>query len=290
MSRMMSVAAMALLTLAACEKSKGTTEEAPIKKGSTPQPLPPPPIDAPPAPVDAAVGGGGDGDAAAAVDPHGDHGEAPAVPGSTAPGPVAPVGGSDTVRPPVAADLATYLKSVGGKGTLRADIVTSMGTFHCVLFEKEAPMTVANFVGLATGQKPWEHPSTGKVTTGTPFYNGLIFHRVIPGFMVQGGDPLFNGTGGPGYNFADEIAPSLKMDRGGLLAMANAGPGPTGGGTNGSQFFITETGATWLTGKHTIFGSCDEVDLVKKITGVPKGPNDKPTTPVTITKVAISRK
>mgnify|MGYP000881306655 CR=1 FL=1 len=290
MRRTMSVLAIALLALAACEKSKGTSEEAPIKKGSTPQPLPPPPIDAAPVPLDAPVGGGGDGDAAVA-DPHGDHGEAPAVPGSTAPTP-APVGGSadNSVRPPVAADLPIYLKAVAGKGSLRADIVTSMGTFHCALFEKEAPITVANFVGLATGQKPWEKVDTKKVMTNTPFYNGLIFHRVIPGFMIQGGDPLFNGTGGPGYNFADEIAPSLKMDRAGLLAMANAGPGPTGGGTNGSQFFITEAGATWLTGKHTIFGSCDEVDLVKKITAVPKGPGDRPVTPVTITKVAILRK
>ncbi|MBK9030110.1 MAG: peptidylprolyl isomerase [Myxococcales bacterium] len=228
-----------------------------------------------------------------AGDPHGDHGAADGAdphgtaPGSTAPAPPpATVGGApDTVRPPVAADLATYLKSVRGKGTLRTVIETSLGTFHCALYEKEAPITVANFVGLATGQKPWTNPKTDATMTNTPFFNGLVFHRVIPGFMVQGGDPLGKGIGGPGYNFDDEIAPNLKMDAPGLLAMANAGPG-----TNGSQFFITEAAAPWLTGKHTIFGKCDETDLVKKITSVPRDPGDRPTTPVTITRVTFLRK
>jgi peptidyl-prolyl cis-trans isomerase A (cyclophilin A) len=283
MHRTLSIAAIALATLAACEKSKGTSEEAPIQKGSTPKPLPPPTpkVDAAVA-VDAAeLGGGGAGDAAPAE----------GLPGSTAPGATAPtppaVGGADmdTVRAPVAADLAVYLKAVKGTGTLRAELDTSMGTFHCVLFEADTPMTVANFVGLATGQKPWINPASQATMKGTPFYNGLIFHRVISDFMVQGGDPLGQGIGGPGYQFDDEIKPNLKLDAAGILAMANAGPG-----TNGSQFFITEKATPWLTGRHTVFGKCDEVDLVKKITGVPKDGSDKPLTPVTIKKVTILRK
>ena len=276
MRRTMSTVALAVLALAACEKSKGTSEEAPIQKGSTPKPLPPPA----PKPVDAAV------DAPAA--PADDAGVAAADPGSTAPIPAPPAavgGATDTVRPPVADDLAIYLKAVKGSGTLRAVIDTSMGTFHCVLFEKETPMTVANFVGLATGQKPWVNPTTQQTMKATPFYNGLTFHRVISGFMIQGGDPLGQGIGGPGYDFADEIVPSLPLDAGGILAMANAGPG-----TNGSQFFITEKPTPWLTGHHTVFGKCDEVALVTKITGVPKDANDKPATPVTIKKVTILRK
>jgi peptidyl-prolyl cis-trans isomerase A (cyclophilin A) len=146
-------------------------------------------------------------------------------------------------------------------------------------------MTVANFVGLATGQKPWTDPKTQELKRNTPFFNGLIFHRVIPDFMVQGGDPLGVGRGGPGYDFADEIVPGIGLDGPGLLAMANAGPG-----TNGSQFFITEKATPWLTGRHTVFGKCDEVDLVKKITSVPRDDSDRPTTPVTIKKVTIRRK
>ncbi|MEZ4401687.1 MAG: peptidylprolyl isomerase [Kofleriaceae bacterium] len=269
--------------LAACEKSSRGSEEAPVQRGSKPKALPPPAPPAPPPPTEAGHG----------ADPH-DHGAGTpaAAPGASAPmpppaaPPVAGAGGDDgAVRAPVAADLATYLKAVPGKGTLRATIATSMGTFHCALYEREAPMTVANFVGLATGQKPWKDPLSGAVKTGTPLYDGLIFHRVIPGFMIQGGDPLGKGVGGPGYNFDDEVASGLKMEAGGLLAMANAGPG-----TNGSQFFITEAAAPWLTGHHTIFGKCDEVDLVKQITGVPKGPGDRPTTPVSINQITISRR
>ena len=165
-----------------------------------------------------------------------------------------------------------------------AVIETTMGNLRCKLFPKEAPKTVANFIGLADGTKDWTDPATGKVKHGVPLYSGTIFHRVIPNFMIQGGDPLGTGTGDPGYKFADEIAPSLTFDRPGRLAMANAGPG-----TNGSQFFITEVATPWLNGHHTIFGQCDEasVDLVKKIARVPKGPGDKPTSPVRITKIVI---
>jgi len=195
----------------------------------------------------------------------------------------APAGG-DEVRPPVAADLAEYTKDLTGNGPLRATIDTSLGVFHCELFGDKAPMTVANFVGLATGKKPWMNPKTGATEKGKPYYDGLTFHRVIANFMIQGGDPLGVGTGGPGYAFADEVNNGLVM-KPGTLAMANTGR-PV---TNGSQFFITEIAPDWLNNKHTIFGECKEVDLVKKITGVPKGPGDQPITPVTITKVTISK-
>ncbi len=187
------------------------------------------------------------------------------------------------VRPPTAEDLATYLKAVRGTGKLIATLATSKGTLRCELFEQQAPMTVANFVGLATGQKPWLDPRTKQVVKGKPFYDGLVFHRVIPQFMIQGGDPLGAGTGGPGYQFADEISPALAHQPG-SLSMANAGPG-----TNGSQFFINEIATPWLNGKHTVFGQCKELDVVTAIANVPRGGGDEPTDPVTITKLTIAR-
>jgi peptidyl-prolyl cis-trans isomerase A (cyclophilin A) len=205
-------------------------------------------------------------------------------PEPTKPAQPAPPADPNAVRAPVAADLAEYTKDISGSGhKLMAKIETSMGTFNCELHADKAPMTVANFVGLATGKKSWMNPNNGNVETGKPFYDGITFHRVIPGFMIQGGDPLGQGIGGPGYNFGDEVNNGLTM-KPGVLAMANAGPG-----TNGSQFFITETGPDWLNNKHTIFGQCAEVDLVKKITAVPRGANDKPKTPVTITKVTFAK-
>jgi len=163
---------------------------------------------------------------------------------------------------------------------------TTMGTLRCKLFPKEAPKTVANFIGLADGSKDWKDPATGQTKHGVPLYSGTIFHRVIPNFMIQGGDPLGTGTGDPGYKFADEIVPSLTFDRPGRLAMANSGPN-----TNGSQFFITEVLTPWLNGHHTIFGQCDDAsaELVKKIARVPKDARDKPTTPVRINKIVIER-
>jgi cyclophilin family peptidyl-prolyl cis-trans isomerase len=188
------------------------------------------------------------------------------------------------VRPPTAADLETYTRDLPGTGPLQAAIHTSMGTFHCELLDKIAPMTVANFVGLATGKHAWIDPRTREVEQ-KPYYNGIIFHRVIPEFMIQGGDPLGIGSGGPGYNFGDEAdAQKAKHDRGGVLSMANAGPG-----TNGSQFFITETPQEPLDGKHTVFGYCAEVDLVKKISRVERGPDDRPQTDVVIEKIEITR-
>jgi cyclophilin family peptidyl-prolyl cis-trans isomerase/outer membrane protein OmpA-like peptidoglycan-associated protein len=187
------------------------------------------------------------------------------------------------VRPPDTADLAAYTRSIKGKGVLIATLATNQGTIHCQLFDDKAPIAVANFIGLATGQKPWTDPQTGKTVRNKPFYDGLGFHRVIPHFMIQGGDPLGGGTGGPGYTFDDELAPELTH-KPGTLAMANAGPS-----TNGSQFFIDEVEASWLNNHHTIFGQCKELEVITKITAVPRGRGDKPNDPVTITRLTIAR-
>ena len=183
-----------------------------------------------------------------------------------------------------------------------AIIHTTAGDLKCELFPDKAPKTVANFIGLATGKKDWIHPGTGKVEHNHPFYDGVIFHRVIPEFMIQGGDPLGTGTGGPGYKFEDELHADLLFDRPGRLAMANAGPN-----TNGSQFFITEKAQPGLnpcldeggcqrgsrllpkgTG-YTIFGQCDEnsVELVKRIARMPRDPGDRPLDPVKIRRIDI---
>ena len=184
----------------------------------------------------------------------------------------------DKVYPPKAEDLARYTKDIPGTGPLMAKIETPLGTINCELFADKAPLTVANFVGLATGKKPWEEPNTKATMRGKPFYDGLIFHRVIPGFMIQGGDPLGMGAGGPGYRFEDELK-GLTMGPG-ALAMANAGPT-----TNGSQFFIMEGSRPDLVSKHTIFGQCKETEVITKITSTP-ATNDRPNTPVTM-KVTI---
>jgi len=188
------------------------------------------------------------------------------------------------VRPPTADDLAEYTKDLPGSGDkLRATFETPLGTIHCELYPDKAPMTVANFIGLATGKKPWLDPKTGNVEKGVPYFDGLTFHRVIPGFMIQGGDPLGVGQGGPGYRFADELSPDMDMGPG-TLAMANAGPV-----TNGSQFFIMENASRPdLAHKHSIFGHCDDLDVVTKITSTPTGANNLPETPVTM-KVTISK-
>ncbi len=195
----------------------------------------------------------------------------------------APIATGGDVRPPVAADLAEYTKALPGKGTkLFAKFETTKGVINCELFADKAPMTVANFVGLATGKKPWKNPKSGSVETNKPFFNDLTFHRVIPEFMIQGGDPLGTGTGGPGYSFGDEFVPDLKMEPG-VLAMANSGPA-----TNGSQFFITETAPSHLNGKHTVFGKCKELDLVKQIARVPQDASNKPDAPITM-KITIKK-
>jgi len=170
------------------------------------------------------------------------------------------------------------------KPGLYAILETTKGQIVCELFEKQAPKTVANFVGLAKGTKEWTDPRTGKKVK-RPFYNGLLFHRVIPNFMIQGGCPLGNGMGGPGYKFEDEFDPSLKFDRVGRLAMANSGPN-----TNGSQFFITVARTEWLNHKHTIFGQVVQgQEVVDAISKVPRDANDKPREPVKIKEVLFKR-
>ena len=165
-----------------------------------------------------------------------------------------------------------------------AVIDTSMGRMTCRLFDKQAPLTVANFIGLAQGTKAWTDPVSKKKKTHKPFFDGTTFHRVIPDFMIQGGDPTGTGTGDPGYMFADEFDPNLNFDVPGRMAMANSGPG-----TNGSQFFITEVPTTHLNQKHTIFGQCDQPSLavVSAIARVQRDPDDKPLQPVVLNKVTI---
>ena len=167
-----------------------------------------------------------------------------------------------------------------------AIIDTTAGKMTCTLFPDKAPEGVANFIGLARGTKQWTNPMTGAKKHGVPLYNGSIFHRVVPEFMIQGGDPLGNGQGDPGYKFKNETSPDLRFDRPGRLAYANAGPD-----TNGSQFFITEDVAhsAHLSGGYTIFGQCDDatVELVKKIARMPRDANDRPNDPVKINKITI---
>lgn len=162
---------------------------------------------------------------------------------------------------------------------------TTEGTIVCRLFDKEAPKTVQNFIDLAEGKREWKHPSTGK-SSSDKLYDGTVFHRVIPDFMIQGGDPQGTGMGGPGYKFEDETRGSAhNFDRPGKLAMANSGPN-----TNGSQFFITVAPTQWLTGKHTIFGEVVEgQDIVVKISKVARGRNDRPNKDVKLESVVIER-
>jgi peptidyl-prolyl cis-trans isomerase A (cyclophilin A) len=162
---------------------------------------------------------------------------------------------------------------------------TSEGTIVCKLFEKEAPKTVQNFIELAQGKRDWKDGVSGKKGPG-PLYAGTIFHRVIPNFMIQGGDPSGTGMGGPGYKFADETKGSPhKFDKPGKLAMANSGPN-----TNGSQFFVTVAATSWLTGNHTIFGEVVEgQEIANKIANLPRDRQDKPLKPVVLNAVSIEQ-
>ena len=175
-------------------------------------------------------------------------------------------------------------ESVDKKGALYATLKTSMGDIVIHLFDDKAPKTVANFVGLATGTKEWiDLKSQQKVKR--PLYNGTIFHRVIPGFMIQGGDPLGNGTGGPGYRFEDEFRPDLRHTKGGILSMANAGPN-----TNGSQFFITLAPTLHLDNRHSVFGEVVKgEEVVIAIGNVPRNPNDRPIKDVVLKEVVVTR-
>jgi peptidyl-prolyl cis-trans isomerase A (cyclophilin A) len=169
--------------------------------------------------------------------------------------------------------------------TAVADIATNKGHIFVNLFGHQAPNTVDNFVGLSGGTKEWSHPETG-ATSSEPLYNGVVFHRVIPDFMIQGGDPIGTGTGGPGYRFGDEIHGELVFDRPYLLAMANAGPG-----TNGSQFFITLAATPWLNGKHTIFGEvADDASraIVDEIGVTPTDGRDRPLDAVVIESITVT--
>jgi peptidyl-prolyl cis-trans isomerase A (cyclophilin A) len=168
--------------------------------------------------------------------------------------------------------------------SMHATFNTSEGTFKVRLYDDKAPKTVANFVGLAEGSKEWTDPKS-RQQAKRPFYDGLIFHRVIDGFMLQSGCPLGNGMGGPGYTFADEFGPGLKHDRPGILSMANAGPN-----TNGSQFFVTLAATPWLDNKHAIFGEVVEgMDVVQKIGKTRTGAQDRPVKDIVINSVKIDR-
>ncbi len=184
-----------------------------------------------------------------------------------------------------APESASMTKRAREGGDLFATIKTNQGDIVVRLFAKDAPKTVENFVGLATGEKEWTHPVT-KEKSKKPLYDGVVFHRVIPNFMIQGGDPLGEGFGGPGYTFEDEFKSGRTFDKVGLLAMANSGPN-----TNGSQFFITTAMTPHLNNRHTIFGEViSGYDVVKKISESPTGPRNKPSTPVVIQTIQITDK
>ncbi len=171
-------------------------------------------------------------------------------------------------------------------GPPKAIIHTSMGDIHCTLMPDKAPIGVKNFIGLATGKKDWTDPKTGVVKHGVALYDGTLFHRVIPEFMIQGGDPIGNGQGGPGYKFKNETSDDLGFDKPGRLAYANAGPD-----TNGSQFFVTEAAYPSLNGGYTIFGQCEDAEVVQKIARVPRShgyaTQDRPISDVTIKHIEI---
>jgi peptidyl-prolyl cis-trans isomerase A (cyclophilin A) len=183
-----------------------------------------------------------------------------------------------------AAKPATGAKPATASAEPTATINTSAGKLTCKLFPDKAPIGVANFIGLANGTKDWKSPVTHAKKHGVSLYDGTIFHRVIPDFMIQGGDPAGTGEGDPGYAFKNETSPTLKFDRPGRLAYANAGPG-----TNGSQFFITEVAYPSLDGNYTIFGQCDEpsIVLVKQIARMGRDSNDRPNRPVKIIHISV---
>jgi peptidyl-prolyl cis-trans isomerase A (cyclophilin A) len=189
----------------------------------------------------------------------------------------------------VAALLVSVSLGLAGEGPekkapIYATFKTSMGDIVVLLFDDKAPKTVANFVGLASGTREWLDPKSGEKVK-RPLYNGTIFHRVIPGFMIQGGDPVGNGTGGPGYRFEDEFHPDLRHSKAGILSMANAGPN-----TNGSQFFITHQPTPFLDGKHSVFGEVAKgQEIVVAIGAVPRDPRDRPIKDVVLKEVVISR-
>lgn len=180
--------------------------------------------------------------------------------------------------------LADATKNMTGAGPLVATLDTSKGRIECTLFEDKAPITVANFVGLARGTRPWKEPKTG-AWVERPAYDATPFHRVIDGFMIQGGDANGDGTGEPGYVIKDEVWPGAKHDRAGQLCMANRGKN-----TNGAQFFITDAKAEHLDGGYTIFGECKDLAVIHAIARAPRDPMDRPKTPILINTVRVERR
>ncbi|ATB31196.1 peptidylprolyl isomerase [Melittangium boletus] len=256
-----------LLTLTACTEEKAAppapakTQTPPSTTGAQSQTTPtpatpaptPPPTETPPPPA----------------------GEQPEHGASAAP----------RTRPPAEKPGPWQKKALEGKD-LYATMVTNQGNIVVKLFAKDAPLTVANFVGLANGEQEWTDPRTGKLQQKTPLYQNIIFHRIIPGFMIQGGDALGTGTGTPGYNFEDEFQSGRRFDKPGLLAMANRGRGTQ---SNGSQFFITVSTPGHLNGGHTIFGEVVKgYDVVEAMSKVQTGPMDKPVKDVVLKKVTLS--
>ena len=206
---------------------------------------------------------------------------APAQAGSG--GQSAPAKPATAAKPSTAARPATAAKPAPTKPTAILD--TTAGKMTCTLFPDKAPIGVANFIGLANGTRDWKNPVSGATKHGVPLYDGTIFHRVIPDFMIQGGDPAGNGSGDPGYKFKNEVSSELLFDQPGRMAYANSGPD-----TNGSQFFITEVATPHLNGHYTIFGQCDEatVTLVKQIARMARDPNnDRPFRPIKISHITI---
>ena len=207
---------------------------------------------------------------------------------NAAPAKTGPDKPEDAKTPTVASDLERFTEGIEGKGEgtkLYAKIRTSMGEFNCQLYDKRAPLTVANFVGLARGKKAWIDPNTKKPVVGKSLYEGSIFHRVIPDFMIQTGDPTGTGRGGPGYTIKDEFHPDLKHDGPGVLSMANAGPD-----TGGSQFFITVRATPHLDNRHSVFGKCEAMDVIEKISTLPTDAQDRPNDPPEIKSMRFVRK
>ena len=195
---------------------------------------------------------------------------------------VHPVCGPNMVRPPALIRRERFKEA---PLSVYAEFATSEGNFTVRLFDAEAPNTVANFVGLAEGSKEWTDPRTHKKVT-QPYYDGTLFHRVIDGFMIQGGDPLGQGIGGPGYEFADEFHPSLRHDKAGVLSMANRGPN-----TNGGQFFITLGPTPHLDNRHSVFGEVESgMEVVRKIGSTKTGPRDRPVQDIVVQTVKIERR